>query len=734
MSTVERPAVALPGAVGTARVLALVSGLGLVGAATAPLYGVTRVVGGATLLVVLVAAALVLATALALLVRPAFAAVVGAVLLVGGAVVYLQAAPLGWTLLGDVGKVWTDALALSTGISLLRMRAAGAWALGFAPAPAFLSWYLLVRRHYGLGVAAAGVALFAFVLTTDAGATTTLAGAVAGAATLGFGELDRRDAGVGDLDLLVVLLTLMVVATTALSVVPGSGAGPVFPDRSSPSVEANLVGADERFGVVGSVSLDPEVRFVVESEQAAYWRVGAYDRYTGQGWVRSRPDGPYEEPLARPRGGGETVVQRVQVRSSMQVLPAAYKPRRVAGDVDGVRATSTGGLRTTETLTDGDDYVVESTVPSHTERELRTARVDAPQGVRERYTQLPDDTPEQLTTFTDRLTAGSSGPYESASRIERWLERNKGYSLNVSRPDGQVASSFVFDMEEGYCVYFASAMAAMLRTQDVPARMVVGYTPGQQVGPDEYVVRGLDAHAWVEVYLGDLGWVRFDPTPGGPREAAEGGRVEDAREAGRDDVDAAGSENGEWTPTPDPTTTDTPTSDPGGGGTPAVGTPGGAGAPDVTPVDSPTGGDGGPTVPREWLGLGLVVVAGAAAGVRRAGGIGGVRRMAGLYVQRPGGDPTADVRRATERLEWALGRHRRPRDPGESRAAYLRTMAVLEGDEALREVGLAHQRAVYGPGVDRATAEEVRAVVDERVRRYSLSRLRRLARRVVPGS
>jgi len=84
-----------------------------------------------------------------------------------------------------------------------------------------------------------------------------------------------------------------------------------------------------------------------------------------------------------------------------------------------------------------------------------------------------------------------------------------------------MADTFIFEMEEGYCEYFATAMTTMLRTQGIPARYTVGYTTGQKVDDTTYEVRGMNAHAWVEVYFPDVGWVRFDPTPGGSRLEAQ---------------------------------------------------------------------------------------------------------------------------------------------------------------------------------------------------------------------
>ncbi|MFB6197052.1 MAG: transglutaminase family protein, partial [Halobacteriaceae archaeon] len=91
---------------------------------------------------------------------------------------------------------------------------------------------------------------------------------------------------------------------------------------------------------------------------------------------------------------------------------------------------------------------------------------------------------------------------------------------------------------------------------------VVGYTPGQRVGPTTWVVRGVDAHAWVEVYFPNYGWVQFDPTPAASREMTETTIVEEAREANVTGVDARGSSEGSYTPPT--TTTNSSNSSPGG--------------------------------------------------------------------------------------------------------------------------------------------------------------------------
>ena len=103
-----------------------------------------------------------------------------------------------------------------------------------------------------------------------------------------------------------------------------------------------------------------------------------------------------------------------------------------------------------------------------------------------------------------------------------------------------MADTFIFEMEEGYCEYFATAMTTMLRTQGIPARYTVGYTTGQEIDDNTYEVRGMNAHAWVEVYFPEVGWVRFDPTPGGERLEAQ----QDALESENPDLEYNSSEEG----------------------------------------------------------------------------------------------------------------------------------------------------------------------------------------------
>ena len=71
---------------------------------------------------------------------------------------------------------------------------------------------------------------------------------------------------------------------------------------------------------------------------------------------------------------------------------------------------------------------------------------------------------------------------------------------------------FLLRTHAGYCQHFAGAAALLLRMAGVPSRMVTGFATGVRTERG-FVVRDVDAHAWIEVYFEDLGWVPFDPTP-----------------------------------------------------------------------------------------------------------------------------------------------------------------------------------------------------------------------------
>jgi transglutaminase-like putative cysteine protease len=721
-------------------------GVGLLTAAYGSVfYRFIDVTGDPTGFLVLSALALAAATALSRSLRLRWATVVAVGLLAGGLTLYIFSLPRQPPLV----PLLTDAIALMTGRSLLQVTNVDLWVLGVSPGPLFLTWYLAVRRRYVGGVVAGGATLGFLVLTGDASNVTTLLGVVGGIVAVAVGDMDRRGDSLKAAEPLAVLLAALIVLSAVAPVVPagpsrtadtwssfqtgGPGAGG--------TVEANLVRADSQLGVAGNLSLSPEVRFRVESDTESYWRIGSYDRYTGDGWVRTGSTRSYSGRLGGPPGQSRAVRQTVTAIDEIGVLPAAWKPVELDGAAtNDARVTDLDGLELDGTLESGESYTVTSRAPVASARDLRSAGTDYPSAVAERYTRLPSSTPDRVGERTGRITARADNPYATARVVERWLENNRNYSLDVQRPRKNVADAFLFEMDAGYCTYFATTMVTMLRTQDIPARMAVGYTPGERVAEDEWVVRGYNAHAWVEVYFPDVGWVRFDPTPAGPRVSAEQGELAEARANNRTDVDTNGTGGGEWTPTPTATPAPlTPRAEqpaqeapgevtvpgritrPGGGPSGNATVSGRAITRPLTNVAATGGGDGGgddegatgpfggrpPT--RAEAALSVIVLVGAVVALRRSGVTGRVYRAVWLRYQ-PTSDPETDAERAFERLEYVLAERHRPRRPEETPRQYL---AAIGADERAAQVAAVRERAKYAGRVTREEADRAVDIVDD---------------------
>src|SRR5579864_1892667 len=164
-------------------------------------------------------------------------------------------------------------------------------------------------------------------------------------------------------------------------------------------------------------------------------------------------------------------------------------------------------------------------LPLATPSDLRKVSPRYPDDIRDTYLQLPQLDP-RIKKLAEDITARSTNDYDKAANIRRYLISNYAYTLDLTAPlNGEPLANFLFVRRAGHCEYFATAMTIMLRAVGVPARYVTGFLPGEynDVGGD-YIIRGSDAHAWVEVYFSDYGWITFDPTP--PANARPGGLLE----------------------------------------------------------------------------------------------------------------------------------------------------------------------------------------------------------------
>lgn len=134
-----------------------------------------------------------------------------------------------------------------------------------------------------------------------------------------------------------------------------------------------------------------------------------------------------------------------------------------------------------------------------------------------KYLQLPENLPQRVKDLAASLVVNENNDYDKAKAIEQYLASKYPYNLDVrSTPRNRdFVDYFLFDLKEGYCSYFASAMTVLARCAGLPARYVEGYMlPPDPVKDDNstYVVSNMQAHAWVEIYLEGYGWLPFEPT------------------------------------------------------------------------------------------------------------------------------------------------------------------------------------------------------------------------------
>ena len=190
-------------------------------------------------------------------------------------------------------------------------------------------------------------------------------------------------------------------------------------------------------------------------------------------------------------------------------------------------------VSSTNPLAAGGSYQATVLVSTASETDLRAAGIEYPGWVLDRYLQLPDAMPSRVTDLAEELTSDAETPYEKAVAIRDYL-RTLDYALDIEAPpDGDDGVDyFLFELEKGYCKYFASAMTVLLRASGVPSRMAAGYGPGEMVephGPDEmdefppgewqvpqhmFIIR--ESHSWSEVFFPGYGWISFESTPAYP--------------------------------------------------------------------------------------------------------------------------------------------------------------------------------------------------------------------------
>ena len=325
---------------------------------------------------------------------------------------------------------------------------------------------------------------------------------------------------------------------------------------------------DHRYGAL-DWPRDGREMLRVRARQQAYWKAQNLDEFNGISWEvdrfgaasRQRPTAQIPDVANDPRWS-----QRIRV-SVRNLRTRTFIGAGVTFDIFDTRFSSfpAGGIWVSpaHTLQRGDAYSALVYTPSPTERQLRAAapsdsfelsqyrelelpdtrEPDSGEGIR-RAVSFPnfgdpgepvvyvqgargnDDSGEDATqalqvaglteayAFARDLRERSSGPYDYMRRVERYLAGPDFSYTETPPPAAQRLPGFLFEAKSGYCQQYSGAMAMLLRMGGVPARVATGFTSGSfDRKTREWVVRDLDAHSWVEMWVPQYGWVTRDPTP-----------------------------------------------------------------------------------------------------------------------------------------------------------------------------------------------------------------------------
>ncbi|HKW77624.1 MAG TPA: transglutaminaseTgpA domain-containing protein [Candidatus Limnocylindria bacterium] len=265
-------------------------------------------------------------------------------------------------------------------------------------------------------------------------------------------------------------------------------------------------------------NLSDRVVMTVDAPSGHFWRAVTYDFYTGNGWRTTETD--RFDRVTPPVLGRERFDATFEIKVTQQsLLFGANEPAKVNIPAQfqsgGDRSYSTA-MRSVRSGQASDRYTVTSYVSVTDKAILRRAATVYPDYIKQKYLQIPSTLPQRVKDLAHKIAAGENDPYDIAEAIESYLRTTYHYapSVRAPPPGRDPVDYFLFDLKEDFCEYFASAMAVMLRENGIPARFVEGYTTGTlDPNTGKYVVKELDAHAWVEAYFPSYGWIEFEPTP-----------------------------------------------------------------------------------------------------------------------------------------------------------------------------------------------------------------------------
>ena len=236
------------------------------------------------------------------------------------------------------------------------------------------------------------------------------------------------------------------------------------------------------------------------------------------GTTGNRPDNPAPPPPPSQRRNYD-----LRVSNNTLAAPRVAAPYPVlAVAMDGVRWSIDPVTRDVRVESHVDSYRVTYADYAPPPPQLRESGTPDSPDITDDDLAIPDRSRDLIERWAAEVVGDADNPLDRAIAIQNHLRDTRiyTYSLDLGEAlrdtEGRLLEPIqnFYQTRRGYCVQFATAMIMMARAQGIPARMAIGYLPGQPSENNQYVVRNSDAHAWPELYFQGSGWLRFEPTPG----------------------------------------------------------------------------------------------------------------------------------------------------------------------------------------------------------------------------
>ncbi len=257
------------------------------------------------------------------------------------------------------------------------------------------------------------------------------------------------------------------------------------------------------------------------------WRGVALDTFNNKAWSKSKNKATDKETYVRvengyfklgsPSNNTRTTIQTIYLEPlNTDIIFSLSKPFNIRGGFQTINKDSEGALSGIRNGFERISYMVYSDTSTPNIKRLQEDNGNYNKEFL-RYLQLPSKLDQRIEKLADTIIqkAETKSKFDKATAIERYLQNEFGYTLELKAGGDEPLADFLFNIRKGHCEYFATAMAVMLRTQGIATRVVNGFQQGKyNETADVYVVRQLNAHSWVEVYFPETdSWIPFDPTP-----------------------------------------------------------------------------------------------------------------------------------------------------------------------------------------------------------------------------